>query len=129
MRTITIEGGAIGDIASFYAEINRVLMAGEDWTIGESLDALNDLLYGGFGVIAGNAPVRLVWRDFEKSRLALGAETTKAWYRAKLERPTLYNAETARKALAALEAGEGQTYFDIILEIIAEHGNIELVAA
>ncbi|WMT92231.1 barstar family protein [Pelagibacterium sp. H642] len=129
MRTITIDGDAIDGIASFYAEINRVLMAGEGWTIGQNLDALNDLLHGGFGALASNEPVRLVWRDFEKSRTALGMEATKAWHRAKLERPTLYNAETARDALAALERGEGRTYFDIVLEIIAEHDTIELVPA
>ncbi|RYE19280.1 MAG: hypothetical protein EOP45_12880 [Sphingobacteriaceae bacterium] len=53
-KRLVIEGDRIFDIPSFYAEINRVLMLDEDWQIGHSLDALNDLLYGGFGEIKQN---------------------------------------------------------------------------
>lgn len=126
VKVLTIEGSAIDGIASFYAEINRVFMAGEDWTLGPSLDALDDMLYGGYGAIAGGEPVTLVWRDIERSRAALGKGATREHYRAKLARPDLYNSERIEKDLAALEAGAGPSYFDIVLEIIAGHPNIEL---
>jgi len=42
-KTLTIIGCGIHDIPAFYAEINRVFMAGEDWTLGESLDGLDDM--------------------------------------------------------------------------------------
>jgi len=51
---LQIEGAAINDIPSLYAEINRVFMAGENWQLGPSLDALDDLLHGGYGVLAGH---------------------------------------------------------------------------
>ena len=129
METITIEGAAISDIASFYAELNRVFMEGESWTLGQSLDALDDMLYGGYGVLKEKERVRLVWRDIEKSRAALGLAATRAYYRAKLAQPNRYDTTIARKALDALETGQGPTYFDIVLAIIAEHDTVELVRA
>lgn len=125
--TLTLAGGDIHDIPSFYAEINRVFMAEEDWKLGESLDALDDMLRGGYGAIQGRAPVRLVWQDIARARAGLGFETTRAYLEAKLERPELYDVERIGRQLAALESGAGQTYFEIILEVIAGHPTIELV--
>src|SRR4051812_9566806 len=90
--TLILEGDRIHDIPSFYDEINRVFMAGEAWKLGESLDALNDLLHGGYGAARGAGPVLLVWRDMEKSRAALGVAATQAYYREKLARPGTFNA-------------------------------------
>ncbi len=125
---VTIEGGAIRDIASFYDEINRVFMAGESWTLGHSLDALNDLFHGGYGAAMGAERLVLVWRHIEASRAALGRETTRDFYLRKLERPDIFNVERIRRDLDALEAGTGPTFFDIVMEIIADHSKIELVA-
>lgn len=125
--TLTIEGGNIRDIASFYGEINRVFMAEEDWKLGQSLDALNDLLHGGFGAMKSNAPVTLIWTEFEKNRADLGFELTREFLRNKLSQPSRYDVARIGRELAELEAGTGPTYFDIVLQIIGEHGNIELV--
>ncbi|SFW59286.1 Barstar (barnase inhibitor) [Sinomicrobium oceani] len=126
IKNIDIQGRHIHDIPSFYEEINRVFMAGEDWKIGESLDALDDILYGGTGKISGNEPVKLTWYDFDKSRLALGMDTTVTWYREKLRYPEKFNSTLIRERLTALENGQGQTFFDIVMEIIALHTNITL---
>ena len=128
-KTLTLEGARILDIASFYAEVNRVFMAGEDWKLGESLDALDNLLRGGYGAIRGREPVRLVWKDMASSRSALGVAATAAYLRAKLDRPDLFNAERIGRQLEAVERGAGATYFDTLLQIFADHPNIELVAA
>jgi RNAse (barnase) inhibitor barstar len=119
-----IEGNLIHDIPSFYAEINRVFMADEDWKLGNSLDAFNDLLYGGFGAIKSNEPVELVWKNMEFSRQALGFETTKRYYEEKLLSGSPFNKEYFREKLDALINGKGQTFFDILMEIIAGHPNI-----
>ena len=124
---LQIEGTAIVDIPSLYAEINRVFMAGEDWQLGPSLDALDDLLYGGHGALAGHETATVVWRDIERSREALGLETTRAWLEDKLRQPGTFNAETIGRQLDALQRGEGQTYFDIVMEIFAGHPNINLL--
>ncbi|MCC2975424.1 barstar family protein [Sphingomonas sp. PL-96] len=128
-KTLTLDGARIRDIASFYAEVNRVFMVGEDWTLGESLDALDDMLRGGYGAIEGQEPVRLVWNNMAASQAALGIAATVARLREKLQRPDLYDADRIGRQLDAVERGEGPTYFDTILHILADHPNIELVAA
>ncbi len=125
--TIEIDGSAVHGIPSLYAELDRVFMPDEEWRLGESLDALDDLLYGGFGVLHGTDGARVVWRDAEHSRAALGVETTRAYYRAKLDRPDVYAAAPAQRALEALDRGEGETYFDLVLRVFRGHAEIELV--
>jgi len=124
---LTIDGSRITDISSLYDEINRVFMADEDWKLGASLDALNDLLHGGFGAIKGGEPVQLVWLDFEKNRADLGFEATRQHYRNKLQRPDIFDMGRIEADLEALENGTGPTYFDIVLQIVADHPNIELI--
>lgn len=43
---LVLRGSTVSDIASFYGEVNRVFMADEEWQLGHSLDALDDMLYG-----------------------------------------------------------------------------------
>ena len=128
-KTLTLLGARIHDIPSLYEEMNRVFMAGEEWTLGYSLDALDDMLYGGFGAIDGDEPVTLVWGGFERMRVVLGVETTLAFLEQKLERPDLFNTALIRHQLDALRRGEGQTYLEIVEEILSSHANITLLRA
>ncbi len=125
-QALTLDGSRIRDLASFYDAVNRVFMTGVDWPLGHSLDALDDMLYGGYGALDGDAPVTLVWTDFAQSRDALGIETTRAWLQSKLDTPGRYDKARIRRDLDALEAGNGPTFFDLVLEIIATHPNIAL---
>lgn len=127
--SLQIDGAAIHDIPSFYAEINRVFMADEDWQLGPSLDALDDLLYGGYGALARHPGATVVWRGSGHSRAALGRETTRAWLQKKLEQSGTFNGDAIAGQLAALERGQGQTYFEIVLEIFAAHPGITLIRA
>lgn len=126
-RILTLDGTRIHDIPSFYDEINRVFMQGVDWTLRPSLDALDDLLYGGYGALDGDVPATLVWTHFTASREALGVAATRQHLLAKLDQPGRFNTTHVRRELEALDAGTGKTYFDIVLEIIAAHPNITLV--
>lgn len=126
MKTITIEGKNIIDIATFYQEINRIFMSNENWKIGPSLDAFNDLLHGGFGEIKSKEPITLIWKNFEENRKTLGLKTTKKFYESKLIAPEIYNINFVKEKITALESGDGSTYFEIILEIISDHSNITL---
>ena len=128
-KTLSIIGRNIADIPTFYAEINRVFMADEEWRLADSLDAFNDLLYGGYGAIEGRERVRIVWQDMAASRSALGFQATRAFLVGKLQRPDLFNVDVIGRQLDALDRGTGHTYFDIVIEIIRDHRNIELVAA
>ncbi|BCA62282.1 hypothetical protein HMP09_1516 [Sphingomonas sp. HMP9] len=128
-KTFSILGRNIRDIPSFYSEINRVFMIGAEFRLGDSLDALNDLFYGGYGAIDGREPVRIVWHDMAASKATLGAEATRAFLVEKLRRPDVFNMDLIEGQLEALDGGTGQTYFEIILQIIGDHPNIALVAA
>lgn len=127
MKQLIIEGDQINDIASFYEEINRVFMPNEDWQMGESLDALSDLMYGGYGEIKGNEPVQIVWNNIKKAETVLGLQETIAFYTEKLQHPDTYNVKWINEKLDALQKGQGQTYFEIIIEIFNEHPNIQLL--
>jgi RNAse (barnase) inhibitor barstar len=124
VKQFIIEGSRIYDIPSFYAEINRLFMQNESWQLGHSLDAFNDLLYRFSGGV-----VTLLWKDIAQSKAALGYEVTKRYYEEKLLPDSPFNKEHFREKLAELEQGSGQTYFDIVMEIIGEHANVKLVEA
>ena len=126
-RPIVIEGTAIRDIPSFYEEINRVFMADEQWKLGQSLDALSDLLYGGYGAIAGSSEVTIVWRDMAASRAALGIDATLDFLRSRVSERSQFNGSSILAQIDALEAGRGRTYFDVVLEVFADHPNIRIV--
>lgn len=128
-RVIEIDGSLVHGIPSLYAELNRVFMSDEPWSLGESLDALDDLLYGGFGALHGAESARVVWRQSDAARAALGVETTRDYLRDKIARPDIYAAAPARRALTELEAGRGETYFDLVVRVFRDHANVELVLA
>lgn len=125
-KTLVLEGNNIHDIASFYEEINRVFMAEESWSLGSSLDALDDMLYGAYGAAQGDAPVVLVWNNIEKNRAELGVAATLAFYRDKLEHPERFNVAHIRRQYDALTRGAGPSFFDLVLEIFAAHPRIQI---
>jgi len=126
-KEIQIDGAKIQDLTSLYNEFNDKLMPNEDWELGESLDALDDLLYGGFGEINGNEAIRLVWTDFERMKEFFGYDFTLNFYQNKLKYPEIFNKDLIKNSIDELQNGNGKTYFEIILEIIESHSNIELV--
>lgn len=123
-RRLIIEGSRIVDIPTFYDEINRVFMVGETWTLGQTLDGLDDMLYGGYGVIAGAGSIIVEWRDVEATRIALGKNATRALLTERLASRTSFNGQPIADQIAALDAGEGKTYFDIVMDIFSSHPNI-----
>jgi len=126
-RTFVLDGSRVDGIASFYDELNRVFMPHEEWRLGPSLDALDDLLYGGIGELNGVADPTIVLRDHARMRAALGVDATRAYYLEKIARPEMFHVERFTAELAALDAGAGRTYFNIVQEIFASHPNVRLV--
>ncbi|MCF0048506.1 ribonuclease inhibitor [Dyadobacter sp. LJ53] len=124
---LTIQGSSIRGISSFYDEINRVFMADEEWQIADSLDALDDLLYGGFGAARGATELEINWPDVEFSRTALGYEETKRYYLGKLKPGSPFNKAFFLEKLKALNNGNGKTYFDLVMEIFSSHANITIL--
>lgn len=126
-KEFVIDGNRIKDKSSLYEEINRKFMQEESWKLAESLDAFDDLLYGGFGAIKEKEEIKIVWLNFDSNKEAFGLDFTRNFYKEKLEQPENFDSKLVRRQLDDLERGEGQTYFEIIEEIISSHPNIELI--
>lgn len=124
-QTIIINGNNFSDLESFYDEIDRVLTKDLDWDTGHNLDAFNDLLRGGFGVYEHEEPIKLTWENISKSKSDLGLEATKKWYERKISENKIENQQFFKDKLKELTENNGQTLFDIIIEIISEHEHIE----
>jgi RNAse (barnase) inhibitor barstar len=67
-RDYEIDGARFATLSGFYDEIERVLIPGARW--GRNLDALNDILRGGFGT--PEEGFILLWRNAQLSRQVLG---------------------------------------------------------
>ncbi|MDV7699560.1 ribonuclease inhibitor [Chryseobacterium soli] len=125
-KTAVINGGRFSTLSGFYDEVSSVLMKDTDWKVG-TLDGFNDILYGGFGVFENKDEVELIWKDAEKSKNELGFEATRDFYQYKINQGKPFNTELIQQKLDELMAGNGQTLFDILIEIIESHKNITLI--
>ena len=74
MKILIINGSNILDEETFYTEIDRVFTKNLNWQTGHNLDALNDLLRGGFGVFDYYEPIDVNWKNFHLSRKSLSKE-------------------------------------------------------
>ncbi|MGO3886044.1 MAG: ribonuclease inhibitor [Mycetocola sp.] len=124
MPTHIINGAQIAGITDLYIQLNATLMADEDWDMGASLDALNDVLYQHEGAASPDDPVRVVLTDHEIARAALGMAETRRWLEAKREQPGTFNQDRIQHDLNELTNGTGQTYFDLVCEVFADHPDI-----
>ncbi|MEV0890611.1 barstar family protein [Promicromonospora sp. NPDC050262] len=117
LPVLVVDGTRFGDLDGFAREFSR-LLSGYTWR--GNLDALNDVLRGGYGTPEHGWTLR--WVGSETSRVALGHSETAR----RLERilpgvdPSNRAAVTAR--LDEARRGEGPTLFDEIVAIIREHG-------
>ena len=127
MKKIIIEGKNINNIETFYEEVNRVFMLHENWKIAQSLDAFSDMLYGSFGEIKGKEKIQLIWKDIEQNQKSLGFQTTLEFYQNKLKSPQIFNRKFVLSKINELYNDVGFTFFEIVLEIIANHENIILI--
>ncbi len=98
-KTLMIDGNRFSDLAGFYDEVDRVLTADLGWDTGHNLDALNDLLGGGFGVHDADEPVTLIWKNSAKSKAELSS------------------------------VRNGETIYSIVIGIIKSHEHIEFIEA
>lgn len=125
---IVIHGGHFSSLEGFYEEVSNVLMKNTDWKIG-TLDGFDDILYGGFGVFENNEPIEIVWKESQKSAEDLGIKATREFYGNKIRQGKPFNTKLLQQKLDDLMEGKGQTLFEILVEIIQSHANIQLVLA
>lgn len=125
-KRIIIDGNSFFDLNGFYEEVSAKLMINQDWKVG-TLDGLNDILYGVPEAFSSNKKVDIIWENSEKSRKDLGFETTLQFLEKKLKIGKPFNLTLISKQKEDLLSGNGQTLFEIIVEIFSEHRNIKLI--
>ncbi|HKU06614.1 MAG TPA: barstar family protein [Bradyrhizobium sp.] len=113
-----IDGNKFDDLEAFYDHITQVLIPGSEW--GRNLDAFNDILRGGFGTPEDGFVVR--WKNSGRSREKLGYPETVRYIEQKLSRCHPENRECVRKDLLLAQQRKGQTLFEILTDIIRNHG-------
>ena len=115
--TFEIDGARCTSLDAFYAELDRSLGLA-DW--GHNLDGFNDILRGGFGTPAGGFVLR--WARAREARTHLGYPATVAHLEAKVRRCHPSSVVFVQADLEVARRNEGQTLFELVLEILAVHG-------
>lgn len=113
-----INGSHFCTLQGFYDEVSRLFMKDKDWKIG-TLDGFNDVLYGFQGEI--------IWKNSQKSKKDLAFDSTKEFYQNKIVVGKPFNVQLIQQKLDELIDGNGQTLFEILVEIIQSHKNITLI--
>ncbi|MCD1117823.1 ribonuclease inhibitor [Chryseobacterium turcicum] len=117
-KMTVINGGHFSDLAGFYEEVSQFFIKDEDWNIG-TLDDFDDVLYG--------VESDITWKDSRKSKEDLGFDLTKEFYKNKIMQGKPFNVQLIQQKLDDLLSGNGQTLFEILIEIIESHKNITLI--
>ncbi len=117
-KMTVINGGHFSDLEGFYEEVSELFMKDEDWKVG-TLDGFDDILYG--------VDSDITWKDSQKSKEDLGFDLTKEFYENKIRIGKPFNMEFIQNKLNDLVAGNGQTLFEILVEILKSHQNINLI--
>ncbi|WP_076394490.1 ribonuclease inhibitor [Chryseobacterium gambrini] len=117
-KMTVINGSHFSNLEAFYEEVSLLFLKDEDWKVG-TLDGFDDILYGYEGEI--------IWKDSRKSKQDLGFDLTKQFYENKIQQGKPFNVTLIQQKLDDLINGNGQTLFEILIEIIESHKNITLI--
>jgi len=117
-----IDGAAFTTLAEAAAEFTAALGLVSPWH--GNLDAFHDILRGGFGTPSD--VFVLIWRHSNLSSARLGYGETTKWIEERVRNCHPDNVPHMQKLLSAARRGEGQTLFEMLVEIIRDHDDIEL---
>ena len=123
-KTFVINGDNFSDLSGFYDEVQGVLTEHFEG-FGRNLDAFNDILRGGFGRFDYGENIQIVWKNSIKSKMDLGFAETIKYYTKQLTRVHPSNLKYTREQLKQAKKKQGQTLFDILVEIIKDSHNVE----
>ena len=98
-KEIILEGNNFSNEKELYDEVESKFTKGLEWKIGRNLNAFNDVLRGGFGIYEYEEPVKVIWKNFEKSK----------------------------KELGTIKISKDRILLDAIMDIFKDHKHIELV--
>ncbi|MEU8180145.1 barstar family protein [Micromonospora sp. NPDC049044] len=117
LPVLVIDGTSFSDLDGLAREFSR-LLGHSTWN--GNLDALNDILRGGFGTPADGWVLR--WVNSELSRDALGYDATVRWLEQILRTCHPSHRASITAEISDARRGEGPTLFDRIVEIIRHYG-------
>lgn len=115
---IEIDGRSFDSLDGFFEVFGTAVLGGTDY--GRNLNAFDDVLRGGFGSPEGGFVLR--WTTSGVSRGRLGYDETVRFIERKMETCHPANVESVRDELIRARNGEGETLFDIICDILRNHG-------
>ncbi|MGG0286000.1 hypothetical protein ABEY41_12950 [Peribacillus butanolivorans] len=104
---------------------NVVLSGKYKWN--GSLDAFNDILFGGFGDIEVEEEYTIFWRNSVKSKIDLGYGETIIILNEMLKNCHPSNEEKVIKEIRDAKMNIGSTIFNWVEEIILDNKNITLI--
>lgn len=113
-----VDGRNFATLDEFYDVVGTLLIPEARW--GRNLDALNDILRGGFGTPDGGFVLR--WRHAAESAERLGYLQTVIELERRLHRCAPANRSAVEADLQRARSGAGPTVFDWLVEIIRDHG-------
>ena len=126
--TVTIKGNKINSLNDFYDEVEKQLVTGEcPW--GRNLDSLDEIVSNCFNYT--DDPKlninEVVWSNSDKSRDALGlSETIKWWTNKKNNTKDRLQIEFISDKIKKLNAGHGETLFDMLTVIFRSNKSLRL---
>lgn len=118
-----IDGARFDDLEGFWDEVERVLIPGAKW--GRNLDALADVLGGGFGTPAGGFVVR--WVNAGRSRELLGFTETARWLDQRLSEVHASNRAEFARRLEHARKQRGETMFEALIDIFRTASGVTFV--
>lgn len=117
-RTYEIDGRDFATLEEFFEVVGRTLIPGAVWS--RNLDALNDILRGGFGTPEGGFVLK--WSNSQRSRERLGYPETVRQLEMQLARAHQTNRQDLMRKVELARNHIGPTVFDWIVDIIRNHG-------
>lgn len=113
-----LDGSRITSLEAFYDEVSDKVIPDIFW--GRNLNALDDILRGGFGTPDEGFVIR--WQRSDLSRQSLGYHETARQLERRLQHCHPESRENVQSRLSAARTGKGSTVFDWLVEIIQDHG-------
>lgn len=124
-KSFEIDGDCFSDYQGFTREFSKNVLSSK-YTWNGSLDALNDILRGGYGDIEEDDKVEITWKNSRKSIIDLGFEETINLLKDKYDTCHPVNKEFVLQEIQQAKNKLGPTIFDRIVELINEHENVNL---
>src|SRR4051812_30509469 len=119
-----INGSNFSTYEEFFREITKVLVpdAMEGWI--RNLSKLDDYLYRGDDKPEGG--FILIWKDSALSKMRLGYSETIRWLEGNLKVCHPVNIPIIHEKIALAKENKGITFFDMVVDVIRAHEDIEL---